>query len=135
MFGVLVLLMVHVDSQNGNGVTTSCVQQQNCGLGCVNTTANGTCYRCGPSWYKNTTGSTPCLTCPVNSGSLCTICGGETSCGCNVGYTGLRGAVCTVCVAGTYKSTPSTAACTVKLSLSRFIINNILLPGGLTFLG
>jgi hypothetical protein len=111
IFVALCALVARVDAQNGDGVMTGCVQTALCGLGCVNTNANGTCYRCGAGWYKSTTGSTECLACPANSGSACTQCSSLTTCQCNRGYTGPSGGNCTACAAGTFKSGNGAHSC------------------------
>ena len=112
MLCALLQILARASAQIGNGVTTSCPQQVLCSQGCVNPKATGVCYQCGPGWYKSTTGSTPCLACPANSGSTCTLCTVSAQCSCNVGYSGQSGGNCTACAAGTYKSITGTTTCT-----------------------
>jgi hypothetical protein len=111
-FVVVGALVARVGAQNGDGVKTGCTQTSQCGLGCVNTNANGTCYRCGAGWYKDMTGPFVCSACPANSGSLCQLCSVLTDCKCNFGYTGLNGLLCFACAAGTYKSISGAGSCT-----------------------
>jgi hypothetical protein len=105
-------LVARVGAQNGNGVTTLCVQKELCAPGCVNTNANGTCYECGLDFYKTTTGSTACLACPANTTtSSITNVAYAHHCRCGAGHTGPSGGPCTICPAGTSKYGSGSHAC------------------------
>ena len=64
----------------------------------------GTCTYCAAGTYKSVTGSTPCTSCPANSGASCIACDSALQCTCNAGYVGPDGGPCTACAAGTYSS-------------------------------
>jgi hypothetical protein len=92
---------------------------------------NGICSTCAAGTYKNTTGSAPCthcraasysptvaattattcLACPANSNSP-SMSSAAMACKCNAGYTGPDGGPCTACIAGSYKTTTGSTACT-----------------------
>ena len=96
----------------GNCSTAKALQCQcNAGYTGPNLGASrGNCTTCATGTYKNTTGSTPCLACPLNRTSLVasqSIASCFTSC--PVGQTGTP---CVLCATGTYKETTGIQQCT-----------------------
>jgi hypothetical protein len=105
-----------------------CVSME-CGLG--QTGPAGSCTACAAGKYKSVTGSAACSDCGANTYSTatgatevgtCTACTSntqsslgstaQTSCVCNLGFTGPNGGACTACVAGKYKTVTGTVSCT-----------------------
>jgi hypothetical protein len=76
------------------------------------TGSDGTeCTACDVGTYKTATGQGTCTWCPLEtqSAAASTLL---TDCRCNTGYTASQnGVLCTACVAGSYKNTPGTGAC------------------------
>ena len=97
---------------------------QNCGVGTYSPGSVASCTNCPEGKYSAINAATGCTSCPANSNSP----EGSSSCTCNTGfaatsnggcaqqcsagYTGPDGGPCTECVAGKYKTTTGTAACT-----------------------
>lgn len=93
----------------------------------------GGCTGCSAGKYKVSSGPAACTDCGANTYSeavaasaaaTCTTCPGDTGtsvslagngalngCKCNLGYTGPDGAVCSACVAGSYKTATGSALC------------------------
>ena len=71
------------------------------------------CTNCGVNTYSTTTGATEASTCVACNSNSQSVSGSTaaTSCVCNPGFTGLNGALCTVCPAGAYKPDVGAAAC------------------------
>jgi hypothetical protein len=68
----------------------------------------GSCDDCAAGKYSSLSN---CIDCPGNSSSW-EASTAQSSCACNVGYTGPAGGLCPPCVAGTYKTSIGSAACT-----------------------
>jgi len=105
----------HTTSPKGSSVDTQCI----CKKGYTGADG-GPCSSCDAGYYKSVTGSSSCIQCPAGkysdaASSRCNRCpansystvpaAGLTACKCNAGYTGPDGGTCTICPAGTYKST------------------------------
>eukprot|EP00961_Rhodomonas_salina_P126626 1706534-Rhodomonas_salina.1 len=74
-----------------------------CGVGKYKSeNGSGTCLECSGGDYLNTTAGSSCLACPSNTFSLPGSVG-IADCVCNVGYEGVDGAACSMCVMGSYK--------------------------------
>ena len=65
----------------------------------------GECASCSAGKYKTIPGASTCLNCPANSDW------NQSSCICNMGYTGPDGGVCSVCQPGSFKAQTGSAAC------------------------
>lgn len=71
----------------------------------------GTCVACEAGKYKEPpAGDAPCVDCPAHTQSPVNS-SFRDDCVCIPGYTGADGEECTACVAGTFKDTPGSAAC------------------------
>jgi hypothetical protein len=75
---------------------------------------DGSCFGCSANTYSATTGATAastCQSCPSNSQSA-TGSDAATDCVCLAGFSGPDGGTCAACLAGKYKTTAGSAACT-----------------------
>ena len=81
----------------------------------VNTPSS--CWKCPPNTYSTSLGAvvqSVCISCPANSASPLAS-DEQTDCKCNTGWTGVDGGTCValaLCVAGKYKTSTGSAACT-----------------------
>ena len=111
---------------SGSVAFTNCT----CNLGYTGPNG-GTCIACTAGKYKDTTGAGICTDCGANTystatgaavASTCTNCSSNsvspsassllTDCKCMAGHTGVDGAACTACTAGSYKTTTGSLPCT-----------------------
>jgi hypothetical protein len=107
---LILLCVLEVRAQYGNGLTEGCAQQTVCAAGCVGNSMNGVCQQCGVGRYRNEGTQQACLLCGWASGKSCRVCN-ITQCECDVGATGANGGTCTLCGGGQYKNTSGSAAC------------------------